>query len=498
MAILIVLLPLIPAVAAALIGAAGWRALAAWLAPVACLTAAGIGVVLAVRVLDGGPIVALGDQLRVDALSALMIILIGVVGAITTTYSVAYLRTELDNGSTTPQRARLYGVLLQLTIAAMLVVVIADNLGVLWVAIETTTIATVLLVGHRRDRASVEASWKYLVLGSVGVATALMGTVLVYFVSRQTGAGTSTALNWSALVERAPDLDPGALRVAVGFVVVGYGTKVGLAPLHSWLPDAYSQAPAPVAALMAGVLSSMSMYALLRFKVIADITLGAGYVRTLLLAAALFSLVAAASLMVTQRDYKRLLAYSSVEHMGLIALAAAIGSPLAVAAALLHMIGNGLAKSVAFCSTGELLFATGTTRIDGVRGLLHQRPFIGAAFGLSLLALQGLPPSSILASELAIVRAGIADGFAWAIAIALILMMAIFAAVVVHAVNMLTGTMLAGNMLSGTADAPEGGHVSSLTAGIPLVGGLVVAAAVGVTIWPISRLLHTAAEVLAR
>ena len=289
MSALIVVLPVVAALVGALIAAAGWGDLTAWLAPVSCLSVVGIGSVLAVRVLDQGPIAALDGRLRVDALSVVMIILIGVVGTITTLYSIAYLRTELGNGSTTVRRARLYGSLMQLTIAAMLVVVVADNLGVLWVAIETTTVATVLLVGHRRDRASVEASWKYLVLGSVGVATALLGTVLVYFVSRQTGGPTSTALNWSTLVERAPHLDAGALRVAMGFVVVGYGTKAGLAPLHSWLPDAYGQAPAPVAALMAGVLSSMSMYALLRFKVIADITLGAGFVRTLLLAAALIS-----------------------------------------------------------------------------------------------------------------------------------------------------------------------------------------------------------------
>ena len=191
------------------------------------------------------PISAFGGQLRVDALSALMIIFIGVVGSISAAYGVAYIRTELGNEATTPRRATLFGVLMQLTIAAMLVVVIADNLGVLWVAAETTTIATVLLVGHRRDRASVEASWKYLVLGSVGVATALLGTVLVYFVSRHSGIDASSALRWSSLVDRAHDLDPGALRVAIGFVVVGYGTKAGLAPVHSWIPDAYSQAPAP-------------------------------------------------------------------------------------------------------------------------------------------------------------------------------------------------------------------------------------------------------------
>ena len=493
MTVMFVLLPIIPAVVAALIAVAGWRTATIWLPTVSCLTVSGIGIALAVRVLETGPATTVGGQLRVDALSALMVVLIGIVGAITSAYSVAYLRTELTAGSTTPQRARLFGALMQLTVAAMCVVVVADNLGVLWVAIETTTIATVLLVGHRRDRTAVEASWKYLVLGSVGVATALMGTVLVYFVSRHSGGDPSTALNWSSLVKRAPHLDPGALRVAVGFVVVGYGTKAGLAPLHSWLPDAYGQAPAPAAALMAGVLSTMSMYALLRFKVIADITLGPNYVRTLLLVAALVSLLTAASLMVTQRDYKRLLAYSSVEHMGLIALAAAIGSQLAMTAALLHMIGNGLTKSVAFSTTGEMLFATGTTRIDGVRGLLHQRPFIATTLGLSLLALLGLPPFSILASEIAIVRAGVNDGLAWAIAIALIVMLAIFTAVLVHALN-----MLAGSPDGPTIPEASASHVTSLTARIPLVGGLIVAAAIGITIWPLSHLLHSAAEVLAR
>jgi hydrogenase-4 component F len=241
------------------------------------------------------------------------------------------------------------------------------------------------------------------------------------------------------------------------------------------------------------VLSAMSMYALLRLKVIADITLGAGFVRGLLLIAALLSLVAAASLMVTQRDYKRLLAYSSVEHMGLVALAAAIGSPLAMSAALLHLIGHGLAKSVAFCSSGELLFATGTTHIAGVRGLLYQRPFIGATFGLSALALVAIPPFSIFASELAILRAGISDRLTWAIALAAVLLLVIFAAVAVHSLN-----MLAGQPATDASDSTLTTHLSSITARIPLIGGLLLAAALGITIWPISRLIETAAEVLAR
>ncbi|MGZ4763852.1 MAG: proton-conducting transporter transmembrane domain-containing protein [Ilumatobacteraceae bacterium] len=493
MSTLVVLLPLIPAVVAALIATFGWNLATAWFGPAATVAVAGIGIALAVRVLDRGPVSVFGGQLRVDALSALMVIFIGVVGSISAVYGIAYLRTELDNHSTTTRRAKLYGALMQLTIAAMLVVVVADNLGVLWVAIETTTIATVLLVGHRRDRESVEASWKYLVLGSVGVATALLGTVLVYFVSRHSGVDAASALRWSTLVDHARELDPGALRVAMGFVVVGYGTKAGLAPVHSWIPDAYSQAPAPVAALMSGVLSAMSMYALLRLKVIADITLGAGFVRGLLLVAALLSLAVAASLMVTQRDYKRLLAYSSVEHMGLVALAAAIGSPLAISAALLHLIGHGLAKSVAFCSSGELLFATGTTHIDGVRGLLYQRPFIGATFGLSALALVAIPPFSIFASELAILRAGISDRLTWAIVIVAVLLLVIFAAVAVHSLN-----MLAGQAATGAGESSLTTHLSSITARIPMIAGLALAALLGITIWPISRLIDTAAKVLAR
>jgi len=484
-------LPLGPLVAASIIAAVGWNRVTAWTLPIASLAVIVAGVALTVHVGSSGAVDALGGLLRVDAVSALVILLIGSIAAITSTYGVAYIRTELARGATTPKRAQLYGALMAVTVAAMTVVACADNLGVVWVAIETTTITTVLLVGHRRDRASIEASWKYLVLGSVGVATALLGTVLVYFVSRHGGTGASTALNWSALTEHADALDPDALRVAVGLIIVGYGTKAGLAPLHSWLPDAYSQAPAPVAGLMAGAVSTMSMYALLRFKVIADLALGPGYARNLLLIAALGSIVVAASLMVTQRDVRRLLAYSSVEHVGLIALAAAIGSPLAMSAVLLHMIGNGLAKSVTFSVTGELGFLTGATRIVDVRGLWHQAPLVGGIFSLGLVALIGLPPFSILASEVAIIRAGIDDGLGWAIAIAVALMMVIFTAVAVHALDMLTG---------GTPDDVRGDdqHRTPPAARVALIGGIVVAALVGVTIRPIDHLLRTAGEILGR
>ena len=306
------------------------------------------GIVLAVDVLDHGPVTALDGLVRVDALSAFMIIVIGLVALIATAYGVSYVRAELDHGHTDARRrARLRRHWSKSSSPPCWWRSLADNLGVLWVAVEATTIATAFLVGHRRTRASLEASWKYMVIGSVGVALAFLGTVLVYFASRHAGGDANAALNWSTLVRIAPRLDPGVLRLATGMLVLGYGTKVGLAPMHTWLPDAHSQAPAPVSALMSGVLLSVAFYALLRYKVIADAALGPGYLRGLLLAGALLSLAVAASLLIAQRDYKRLLAYSSIEHMGLVALGAAIGTPLAVTAALLHILGHGLGKAVA-------------------------------------------------------------------------------------------------------------------------------------------------------
>lgn len=480
------LVPLVPLAAAAAVGAAGWRPWTAWLGPLSAVIVTAAGIALAVHVLDHGAVSVADDLLRVDALSAFMVMVIGLVALIATTYGVAYLPAELDHGHTTVAGARTYGMLVQVFVTAMLVAVLANNLGVLWVAVEATTVTTAFLVGHRRTRASLEASWKYVVIGSVGVALAFLGTTLVYFASRHAGGDAEAALNWTTLVRIAPRLDHGVLRLAIGLVVLGYGTKVGLAPMHTWLPDAHGQAPAPVSALMSGVLLSVAFYALLRFKVIADAALGPAYVRGLLVAGALLSLAVAASLLIAQRDYKRLLAYSSVEHMGLVALGAAVGTPLAVTAALLHILGHGLGKAVVFCGSGEILLAEGTTEIAGVQGLLARRPLLGTTFGLGLIALLGLPPFSLFASELAIARAGIADGLGWAVAIALVLLLVIFAAVGGHARQLLLG------------DPPHDrtGHRSRAAAAVPLVAGLAAAGALGVSIWPIERLLRAAAAVV--
>jgi hydrogenase-4 component F len=276
------------------------------------------------------------------------------------------------------------------------------------------------------------------------------------------------------------------MRLGFALVVLGYGTKVGLVPMHSWLPDAHSQAPAPVSALMSGVLLTVAFYAILRFKVIADGALGPAFPRTLLVIVGLMSLLVAASLLLTQRDYKRMLAYHSVEHMGLIALGAAAGSPLAIAAVLLHVLGHGLAKGVLFLASGEILLTEGTSEIEQVPALLSRRPVLGGIFAFGLVALLGFPPFSLFVSELNMLRAEFQVGLGWAAAASMVCMVVIFAAVMSHGRHLLLG--------------PEGATTPATTpalVAVPLVGGLVGCAFIGVSAWPLQPLLHAAARIVA-
>ena len=284
-----------------------------------------------------------GGVLRVDALSAYMLAVVGAV-ALTATWA------GLPANDTTTAAESSYSALLCLFLAAMTLALMADNLGVMWVAIEATTITTAFLVGHHGGTRALEAAWKYVILGSVGVSIAFLGIVLIY--AATTAAGTPT-LSWALITEASAPLDHDLTRVGVALAALGLATKAGLAPMHSWLPDAHSQAPAAVSALMSGVLLSVAFYAILRIQVISDAVLGPGLMRGLLLVGGLLSLLVAATLIITQRDYKRMLAYSSIEHMGLLALGTAIGGPLAIGAVLLHILGHGLAKATAFIVAGR-------------------------------------------------------------------------------------------------------------------------------------------------
>jgi hydrogenase-4 component F len=487
MSVAFLLAPLgLPLIGALVYAVAGWRyRTTAWIGVATTGLLALDAVGLALSVTRRGPMGAAGGLIRLDALSAWMLLGVATVALLACWASPAYLAM----GHSTPRQARWYGILLQLFIATMATAVLAGNLGVLWVAIEATTVVTAFLVGHHRDRPALEAAWKYVVICSAAIAVALLGLVLLYDAARHAGLSGRHALDWATLTGHAHQLDPAVTRIAVGLAVLGFGAKAGLVPLHAWLPDAHSQAPAPVSALMSGVLLPVALYAVLRIKAIADPALGVGYPRTLLLVMALATLALAALLLIGQRDYKRMLAYSSMEHMGLIALAAALGSQLAVAALLLHMAGHGLAKTVAFLSSGHILHHHDSSRIADVRALAARMPLLAGVFGLAVLALLGFPPAALFASELGIARAGAAAGLGWVTAAGFGLALLAFAAITAH-----TGRMLLGppQPASPTNNPP------GFTVGIalPLIVGLIGVAGLGVALGPVDDLLHAAAVVV--
>jgi hydrogenase-4 component F len=483
--------PLLACVAARLIRepnrAVGWVTVAAAAVIVAD------GVAAAARTAGGDPLVV-GSLLRVDALSAVMLIVIGSVAVVATWASVSFVDAERATGEVPGRDLRRYATLVPAFLAAMVLAVTANNLGVLWAAVEATTIVTAFLVGHRRGRGSVEATWKYVIICSVGIALAYLGTILVYYAGRQSGIPADQALDWSRLAAHAGDLDPGVMRIAFALLVLGYGAKAGMIPLHSWLADAHSQAPAPVSALMSGVLLPVAVYALIRYRVIAVGSLDAAYARNLLLVVALISIALATSLIIAQQDYKRLLAYSSIEHMGLVVIGLAIGTPLAIAASLLHILGHGLGKAVLFCGAGQVLVSEGTTRIAGVTGLLARRPVLAATFGAGFVALLGLPPFSLFASELGLARAATAAGLGWVIAVALTLLVVIFVAITVQVTPMILGSTT-GAPSPAPVPAPDSPAVPGTAAAgstAPLVVGLVALGVLGIVSWPLDQLLHSA------
>ncbi len=482
-----VLLPILIPLAGALIHLSlGWNRATSWTGAVSAAAMLAAGIELARATTTDGPITAVGGQLRADSLSAFMVIVIAAVALLAGLASPSHLASELADGAMTTNDARRQCLLVQAFLSAMALAVLAATLGGLWVAIEATTVVTAFLVGQRRSRAALEAAWKYVVICSVGIALAFLGTVLLNHASAHGTPGAG--LDLAALASQAGSLDPSVTRIAVALLILGFGTKAGLAPLHAWLPDAHSQAPAHVSALMSGVLLSVAFYAILRVKVIADAALGTGFARTLLIVLALATLVVAASLLLAQRDYKRMLAYSSIEHMGLIALGAAAGSRAAIAGILLHVLGHGLTKAVLFLGSGRILQITRTSLIGGVRGLAGSQPWIAGTFGLGVLALLGLPPFSLFASELAIARAAFTDGIGWATAIGFTLVVVIAAAVLGR-----TGGMLLGTPEPATATTTT---TRSRVAVVPLVLGLLACAALGITLGPLQNLLHAASAIV--
>lgn len=450
-----------------------------WRRTTATLTALSATTVLACAVAMGfwmgsGAQFGLGGLLRADALTVVMLVVIGIVGTLATAASIGYIDTELAHGHIDGRSARLYGVLTPAFLCAMVLAVCANNIGVIWIAIEATTVITAFLVGHRRTRTALEATWKYVVICSVGIAVAFLGTVLLYFAARDSGAAAAGALNLDILAEHAAGLDPGVARLAGGLLLIGYGAKAGLFPFHTWLADAHSQAPAPVSALMSGVLLAVAFSVLIRLRPILDAVSGPAYLRNGLLVVGLATLLVAVLMLTVTGDVKRMLAYSSMEHMGLIA----------IAALLLHVLAHGIGKTVLFLAGGQLQAAHDSTAIADITGVMRRSRLIGVSFAVGLIVLLGLPPFAMFASELAIARSLANERLAWVLGAALLLIAIGFTALARNSGRMLLGTPAAG--------APA--ITVPATAAAALMVGIVVSAALGITAGPLADLLGIAAS----
>jgi hydrogenase-4 component F len=344
-----------------------------------------------------------GLYLRVDDLSVVFIALSAFVGFTTSIFSASYIAHEVAIGRLTPARLRFYHAMYQVLMFAMNLALIANNIGLMWVAVELATLTTVLMVAVYRTHEALEAAWKYFILGSVGIALALFGTILVYVAARPVVGEGLAGMVWTTLVAKAHAFDPALLDLAFIFLMLGYGTKVGLAPLHAWLPDAHAEGPTPISAVLSGLLLNVALYAVLRFKILLAANPKAIAPGPLMITLGLTSLIFAAFMLYRRRDIKRLFAYSSIEHMGVIAFAFGVGGPLANFAGLLHMTMHSLTKSAIFFTVGHVAQVKGTQKLADIRGLTVTHPVLGWTLIIGAAAIAGLPPFGIFTSEFLIV-----------------------------------------------------------------------------------------------
>ena len=388
---------LIPAVAAALLAVLPGYRLTARLNVLASLAT----FLTAVSLFVVEP--ASGRYLLVDDLNKVFIVLTTFVGFTTAVFSASYIGHEIENGRLTPQFVRFYHAMYQVLMFGMNLALIANNIGLMWVAIELATLSTVLMVGIYRTHEALEAAWKYFILGSVGIALALFGTILIYMAARPVVGEGLDAMVWTVLMTRAGQFDPALLNVAFVFLLLGYGTKVGLAPLHAWLPDAHAEGPTPISAVLSGLLLNVALYALLRFKMLLALNPAAIAPGPLMVTLGLISCLFAAFMLYRRRDIMRLFAYSSIEHMGIIVFAFGMGGPLAIFAGLLHMTMHSLTKSAIFFAVGHISQVKGTQKIADMGGLTASTPVRGGGRVRGVAANAGLPPLGIFMSEILVV-----------------------------------------------------------------------------------------------
>ncbi len=477
-------LPLVPTVTALLMLTVRDRRVLSALDVSGCAVLAALTLVLAGEVASGGP-KSLG-VFRIDDLGLVFLLLLAVLALAVSVYTVGWMRQAVAVGNMKAESLRWYFALVHAFVATMVVTILADNLGVLWIAMEGTTITSAVLVGFHGHQHGLEAAWKYIIVTTIGISFGLFGTVLVYAAAAAAPNGAGT-MSWSAIMAVAPRLDPGIVRIGFVFVMVGYGAKAGLAPMHLWLPDAHSQAPTPVSALLSGVLVKCALLGIIRFQTIATAACGPAFPAGVLLVFGLVSIVVATPFILAQRDIKRLLGYHSVEHVGIVALGLGFGGRLGTYGALLHVVNHGVTKALAFFGAGTAIARYGSRDMRAIRGMLAVAPIAATLLMLAALSLAGVPPFSIFVSELMVLRAGIGGGHWTAIAIFLAMVVVIFAGLLHHAGSMVFGRTSAGTGREPEARSPLLGMI--LLAGVMVLLGLTIPAG-------LDAILRRAAEVV--
>jgi hydrogenase-4 component F len=448
----------LPLAGALLLSLIGERAVAARLNVAVSLLTWLASLALSAKVIRDGPLLVVSRLFFVDSFNVFLVALTAFVGFTTALFSRPYMQIERDHGRLTTSRLRLYHSMFQVFNFTMLLVLLSNNMGILWVALEAATLATVLLVSLYRTPASLEAAWKYFILCGVGIAQALFGTILLYFAAEKVLGAGGGALLWTELNGVKTELEPTVLSLAFVFLLVGYGTKVGLVPLHNWLPDAHAEGPTPVSAVLSGLLLNVALYAVIRCKVLVEGSLQTSFARELLMGFGLVSVVVAAFLLSRQKDVKRLFAYSSIEHMGIITFAFGMGGPIANFAGLLHMTVHSLTKSAIFFSVGHAAQKTGTQLIDGIRGLVTVSPLIGWGLALGSLAILGMPPFGVFASEFLILTSAMRE-HPWATPFLLLALGVAFAAVFSKVQPMVFGEATAARLRHRPAMTPVFVHL---------------------------------------
>lgn len=366
-----------------------------------------LSAILATEVYVKGPMVVGGEFFFVDSFNVYLTVLTGFVSMTSAIFSRRYMRYERERGRVGHAGMRFYHAMFQLFIFAMFVALLTNNVGVLWISMELATLSTVLLVSLYRTPSSIEAAWKYFILCGVGIAQALFGTVLLYFASERVLGEGSAGLLWTNLTLVADSLEPTVLALAFVFFMVGYGTKVGLAPLHNWLPDAHSEGPTPISAVLSGLLLNVALYALVRCKLLVDASTHSHKAGYIMMAFGLLSILVAAFSLLRQKDIKRMFAYSSIEHMGIATFAFGLGGPVATFGALLHMLVHSVTKSSIFFSVGHAAQMHSTQEMSRIKGLIKGNPITGWGLIIGVVAIAGMPPFGVFTSEFLILTASI-------------------------------------------------------------------------------------------